>query len=117
MKGKVKWIRFGKLMRAAAVFSFVLLAAKLYAADTTPPSINLVNPNNGSLIDSKITLPISGTATDNVGMATVRVKLDDAPARIVARAEPGQRKLDFYSWGTSPEVYTTCFSTRPLPRN
>jgi chitodextrinase len=45
--------------------------------DTTPPSVSLTAPANGSTV-SGAAVTVSGTATDNVGVAGVQFKLDGA---------------------------------------
>ena len=45
--------------------------------DTTPPTVALSNPNNGSTVSG--TIPVSASASDNVGVAGVQFTLDSGP--------------------------------------
>jgi len=46
-------------------------------ADTTPPSVTLSSPANGSTVAGVV--PVQGSATDNVGVTSVQVVVDGTP--------------------------------------
>jgi chitodextrinase len=47
--------------------------------DTTPPTISITEPQNGSTVSGTIT--VSGTASDNVGVTKVNLRIDDTFAQ------------------------------------
>ncbi|MBI4056351.1 MAG: right-handed parallel beta-helix repeat-containing protein, partial [Elusimicrobia bacterium] len=47
--------------------------------DTTPPSLAIISPSNGATVASPLT--ISGTASDNTGLARVEVQVDGGSAQ------------------------------------
>jgi hypothetical protein len=63
------------------------------AADTTPPTVSLTSPSNGATIS--VTVPISATASDNVGVSSVEF-YNDGSLLFVTNTAPY-----IYSWNTS----------------
>jgi hypothetical protein len=45
-------------------------------ADTTPPTVALTSPTSGQQFASGASVPVSATATDNVGVARVEFRID-----------------------------------------
>jgi thermitase len=52
-----------------------VLAAGTATTDTTPPSVSISNPANGGTVAG--TIQVQGTATDNVGVTTIRFYVDN----------------------------------------
>src|SRR2546427_5863035 len=63
-------------------------------ADTTPPTVSITSPTGGSTVSATIT--VSGTASDNVGVAGVQFKLDGANLGAEDTASPYS-----VSWNTT----------------
>jgi subtilisin family serine protease len=70
-----------------------VLAAGGNPADTTPPTVSLNSPTNGSIVSATITA--RANANDNVGVAKVELYLDGALAGSSASASPT------FSWDTT----------------
>ncbi|MBI4090117.1 MAG: Ig-like domain-containing protein, partial [Candidatus Kerfeldbacteria bacterium] len=55
----------------------VTAAAARAAEDTTAPSVAIDQPTTGATLNGTITIAVS--ASDDVGVSSVQLKLDDAP--------------------------------------
>ena len=65
-------------------------------ADTTPPAVSITSPVGGATVTRTVT--VSGTASDNVNVAAVGVKIDESGAYTLATpVAPG----DYSSWNVT----------------
>jgi hypothetical protein len=88
-----------------SLFILVLLSCnkqKAISNDTEKPVVNIVEPNSLDTITLSIDpeLHIEFTASDNIGLNTISVKLFDANSNLLFSADPSVNKLKVYPYHT-----------------
>src|SRR5262249_32644476 len=78
---------------------------QVYTIDTVLPTAMISSPANNANLPVNISIPVSGSASDANGLASVMIKMDADPASYspVTPKAPG----DYSSWTTSKTFTTT----------
>ena len=72
--GAYEYLSFGGYYISDDVINEFTVVSPPAVPDTTPPTVSLTSPLNGSTVSGPVTL--SATATDNVGVASVQFQVD-----------------------------------------